>query len=221
MSTVETREAGLLEDVLARYEAEGFDVFIHPSRSILPPFMQAYRPDAVAMKPEKKIAIELTHSDQGSATNVDRLRGLFSDHPEWELVVYHVAPRSAENAVEVASVAAIENAIEEVTALKDAGRLRPALLTAWAALEAAARALLPQEFERQQPPNRLLETLASEGLLTPREADSLRATASLRNAAAHGQLSLAIDPKQLDDLVGAIRTLAGFLSGGAGGQPET
>jgi uncharacterized protein YutE (UPF0331/DUF86 family) len=221
MTTAETREADVLEDVFARYEAEGFDVFINPTRSILPQFMQEYRPDAVAMKPEKKIAIELTRSDQGSATKVNRLRELFSDHPEWELAVYHVAPRSTQSAIEVASIASIDSAIEEATALKDAGRLRPALLMAWAALEAVGRALLPDEFARRQPPSRLLETLASEGLLTPSEADSLREVVSLRNAAAHGQLNVAIAPKQLDDLIGAVRTLAGFLKEAPGGQPET
>jgi hypothetical protein len=62
MSLPDTREVDVLESILPRYEAEGFEVFVHPSPSILPPFMQSYRPDAIALKPDKKVAIEVVRT---------------------------------------------------------------------------------------------------------------------------------------------------------------
>ena len=58
MSDVHTRDV-LLESLLPHYQAEGFEAFLNPAASILPPFMQEYRPDAVALRPDRKMAIEV------------------------------------------------------------------------------------------------------------------------------------------------------------------
>ena len=49
MSISGSSEAEVIESLLPGYEAEGFDVYVNPSPSILPPFMQTYRPDAIAL----------------------------------------------------------------------------------------------------------------------------------------------------------------------------
>jgi uncharacterized protein YutE (UPF0331/DUF86 family) len=211
MSLIETREANLLEAVVADYEAKGFSVFVRPSPSILPSFLRPHRLDAVAIKPEKKIAIEITRSTKDSTTEINRLRKVLSPHPEWELVVFHASLRSAENHIEVAPLAAIDGAIEEVNQFKDSGYLLLAVILAWATLEATARALLPDQLARPQTSRTLIEALATQGFLTPREADSLRSAASLRDAAAHGQLDLTMEPSQFDELLAVLRTLIGFL----------
>jgi hypothetical protein len=59
MSKAGTRERDFLENLLPQYEAEGFSVFLHPSSTMLPTFMERYRPGAIAIKPDKKIAIEV------------------------------------------------------------------------------------------------------------------------------------------------------------------
>ena len=58
MSEFETTTSDVLEYFLPRYREQGFDVFVNPSPSILPSFMQGFRPDAVALRPDKKIAIK-------------------------------------------------------------------------------------------------------------------------------------------------------------------
>jgi uncharacterized protein YutE (UPF0331/DUF86 family) len=50
--------------------------------------------------------------------------------------------------------------------------------------------------------------LATEGLLTPDEADALRTAAATRNTAAHGQLDVKVEPALLDILISALRTLS-------------
>jgi uncharacterized protein YutE (UPF0331/DUF86 family) len=214
MSPPETREADLLESLLPKYQAEGFDVFVNPSPSILPPFMQMYRPDAVALRPDKKIAIEVVRSSGSSAKKVQELQSLFAPQSDWELRVVYVSPLGSEKTLEVASRSAIKSAIQRVLDLKNDGHKLPALIMAWAALEALGRALLPDQLGRPQTPARLIEVLASVGHLTPQEADALRAAISIRNAAVHGGLDPVVDDKLLDQFIAVLETLAGFLPGG-------
>ena len=212
MSVPEKRDLDILENVLPRYRAEGFDVYVNPSPSILPPFMQAYRPDAVALKPDRKIAIEVVRSNRTSPLKLKELNSLFAPHHDWELRVIYDLPLSPEMTPDVASRAAIYTAIQRVLNLKKDGHLLPGLIMAWATLEAVARALMPDEFRRPQTPSRLIEVLAQAGYLTPKEADLLRPMILLRNAAVHGSVDPAVDEKQLEQFVTVLRTLADFLS---------
>jgi uncharacterized protein YutE (UPF0331/DUF86 family) len=211
MTLSETRESDVLEHLLPQYQADGYDVYVNPSPSILPPFMQGYRPDAIAVRPDKKVAIEIVRSARPGSGKTEALQSLLADHPDWELRVVYVSPLSSQGALEIASQATIANAIQVVLELKDESRYLPALMMAWATLESIGRALLPDRFSRPQTPARLIEVLASEGYLAPDEADALRAFIPLRNAAVHGVLEPAIDEKQLKSLVGVLRNLVEFL----------
>jgi hypothetical protein len=210
MSISQTTERALLEAVAARYKAEGFDVFVEPSQALLPPFMQEYRPDAVAIG-KKKVAIEIAGAGERSADKLKRLHERFSGHDDWEFVVLYVAPGAGTERMEVAPVDAIKRALQSVTDLRSAGQPMAALVLGWSALEATARALLPDRLARPQPPASLIEALAGEGYITPSEADSLRIAAGVRNDAAHGQLDVVVESKHLDALLAALRTLASFL----------
>src|SRR5260370_41498384 len=99
MNMVETRESDLLENLLPQYEAEGFTVFLHPSSAMLPPFMGGYRPDAVAIKSDKKIAIEVKRYAPNSKSNIKHISEIFAQHTEWELRVYYVPVRPQEKTI--------------------------------------------------------------------------------------------------------------------------
>src|SRR5437588_9482930 len=107
MSLPETRDTDVLENVLPRYRAEGFDVYVNPSPSILPPFMQSYRPDTIALKPGRKIAIEVVRSTRDSSHKVEDLQSLFAPHSDWELRVVYDSPLTPDMTLDVASRAAI------------------------------------------------------------------------------------------------------------------
>ena len=85
--------------------------------------------------------------------------------------------------------------------------LTAALLTGWAVFEAAARALLPSSLIRPQPPARLIETLASEGYVTPDEADMLRRISRTRNELAHGRLDLTPSRDDVAMLIAVTRSM--------------
>jgi uncharacterized protein YutE (UPF0331/DUF86 family) len=211
MSVLGSSEAEVIESLLPRYQAEGFDVYVNPSPSILPPFMQSYRPDAIALKKDKKIAIEVVGSNARSEQTITTLRSLFADHDDWELRVFYASPIASGRSLEIASTAAIDQSIQRVIDLTKTGHLLPALVMAWATLEAAGRALLPDQFQRPQTPARLVEVLGSEGYITPEEADKLRAAGIVRNAVVHGQLDSVVDQKLLEGFVAILRTLAKLL----------
>jgi uncharacterized protein YutE (UPF0331/DUF86 family) len=212
MSIFEGSEAEVIESLLPRYQAEGFDVYVNPSPSILPPFMKAYRPDAIALKKDKKIAIEVVGSTPRSEEKIRTLQSLFADHQDWELRVFYASPVASSKLLEVASIPSINESIQRVIDLKETGHLLPALVMAWATFEAVGRALLPEEFRRPQTPARLVEVLGSEGYITPEEADILRAASTIRNAIVHGQLNSAVDPKVLEGFVAILKTLVKLLA---------
>ena len=211
MSILGSSEAEVMESLLPKYQAEGFDVYVNPSPSILPPFMQAYRPDAIALKKDKKIAIEVVGSSARSGQKIQTLQSLFADQSDWELRVFYASPVASSKSLEIVSTAAISESIQRVVDLKQAGHPLPALVMAWAAFEAVGRALLPHQFQRPQTPARLVEVLGSEGYITPEEADTLRLASAVRNAVVHGQLDSTVDQKMLETFVAILKTLIKLL----------
>lgn len=57
--TADVGEREVIDLVLPRLQAEGYEVYMHPSPSVLPSFMRSYRPDAIALKSGKKVAVEV------------------------------------------------------------------------------------------------------------------------------------------------------------------
>jgi hypothetical protein len=205
------REPSVIEAVLADYEAEGFDVFVDPSPALLPEFLRHYRPDAIALRADRKVVIEIKRSEREPSDQINQLRDLLSDHPEWEFRVFYVSPRSPGDTIDIATPLAIGRAIEQVEQLKAAYPPGSSLIIGWSVLEAIARSILPAQLGRAQPPTKLVEVLATEGLVTPGEADVLRKIAAIRNIAAHGKLDTVVEPEFVETLVAILRTLSALI----------
>lgn len=204
----ETSEANLLDAIVSRYQSEGFDTFVHPSKSVLPGFMGDMRPDAIAIGPTQKIAIEIIRANGPHSNKVEQLRQLFANQSDWELMVFYVSQSSSTSDIAAPNLDSITTSISEINELQDRGHALAALIMGWSILEGIARALLGDQLERPQPAAQLLEVLASQGFFTPSEADRLRPLAELRNKVAHGGLDVRIDSGQLDALLSAIHRLA-------------
>jgi hypothetical protein len=201
------RERAVLDAVAPQLEAEGYQVFIQPSNSALPPFLKGRRPDAIAVKPGHKIAIEVI-SEGADRGKLKDLQGLFAAQREWELRVFYAPPREkGPRSLHVAPRQAIRQTLDSIPILNDSAGRVPALLVAWAAFEAAGRALVPDRLADPQRPSQLVEVLAAEGHITPNEADLLRELIPLRNRAAHGELDVRISSVQLRKLVAIIEGL--------------
>ncbi|MCB8876097.1 hypothetical protein [Acidisoma silvae] len=203
------RERAILQTVIPGLEADGFEVFLHPNGQLLPPFMKGYRPDAIAVKPGRKIAIEVAAGGGASEDQspLQQVQAIFATQKDWEFQILYAPGAPTEPDLTPESKESVTEIVRRLPYVFDQGGAVAALLTGWSAFEAAARRLMPEAFERPQPPARMLEALAFSGAITPDEADMLRNLARERNQAAHGKLDATITPKQLEQLITVTLTL--------------
>lgn len=168
----------------------GYDVIVSPDVSILPAALRSPRPAAIALGRHPKLVIEIARDSPEAARRVAALQQALTEAPEWRL--HLVLDRaSASPSVPIASDEAIRVVLEDATHLAGIDA-RAALMLTWSALEALVRSRRPDDFARPQSPARVVERLASEGIVGPTEAAFLRATGASRNAVAHGDLSRAV-----------------------------
>lgn len=130
------------------------------------------------------------------------------DHADWRLEVVYA--RSSGATPNHAPVDQILRRLEEVrqnTPIETSG----ALLLAWSLLEAVVRRLEPEKAATGLSPGSMIELLLSLGYLVQSEASTLRASGQLRNAIAHGDLSVpgpaAVEVYRLLDIVEALVAL--------------
>jgi hypothetical protein len=205
-------EAEVLRQLLPELEAQGYEVYLHPDRRLLPSFSKSYIPDAVALRSDKNIAIEVTRQSRDASKKLARITKLFEGQPKWELRIVWLEPASSQRDLEIQPLAAIAKRITEVQELLDKGSSEGSLLLAWAIFEALARAILPDQFQRPQTPGRLVEILARQGYITPSEADLLRVLAEKRNKLAHGELQTRASKAELGAFTKTLDSLARELA---------
>lgn len=218
----EATEFEVLQRLVPDLEAEGYDVYIHPNKPLLPQFLRDSSPDAIAIRSDKNLAIEVLSKSPTASSKLERLTALFQNQPNWELRVIWITPSSQRVNLEVQNVTAIQERIDEIRQLASSGHSEPALLMAWATFEALARAMLEKQFVRPQSPGRIIQVLASEGLVTPTEADFLRNLAEKRNRLIHGDLNINVVKDELDSFSGVLGAMlheVTSLAPGKGGEP--
>lgn len=165
MSTAHSQhEEAIFETLVPSLEAEGYQVLVHPHRTVLPEFMRAYRPHAIAVKKDKKIAIEVASATQYTEDKIRQIREILAPHPEWEFRVVYAPPRIPELKLSRPSRDTILANSTRIAEIYDESGPVAALLTGWSVLEAAARFLMPTDMAKPQTSARLLETLASESV---------------------------------------------------------
>jgi uncharacterized protein YutE (UPF0331/DUF86 family) len=205
--TTSTPEADLLASLVPQLEAEGYEVYVHPSRSLLPPFMRHYVPDLVAFGGPKNVAIEIKRPSAAAEESLTRISALFEGQKDWDLRILFVSPNSSSRTLAAQPPGLIQEAVSEVHTLVVGEHYRPALLLSWAAFEAVGRALLEKRLAKPQTPSRLIEVLAAEGYITPSEADDLRLLAEKRNSLVHGGIDVEISKEEVDRFVTLLQTL--------------
>jgi uncharacterized protein YutE (UPF0331/DUF86 family) len=206
--SVEASESVVLERLVPDLKSEGYDVFVHPSKKLLPSFLGAYVPDILALRDDKNLVIEVKHRS-GPAENILKdLAKRFEGQNRWEFRVVWVNPSETQEGLVPQSQEAIMGRLKEISELLDAGFIEPAMLTSWATLEAIGRKLMAKEFRRPQTPGRLIQVLAAEGHITPDQADELRTFAEMRNRFVHGELSVAVTRPQIESFVKILSALA-------------
>jgi uncharacterized protein YutE (UPF0331/DUF86 family) len=206
-----TTEFDVLQEMISDLEAEGYEVFLHPNRPILPGFLGDYAPDLIARRGDRNLAIEVIQKSQESVRKAKRLASLFSGRDNWDFKVVWITPTGRARLVQPQTRSTIRKRISEVRDLAENGHFGPALLLAWATLEATGRMLAASQFQRPQTPGRLVQVLASEGYLTPDEADHLRSLSDKRNKLIHGELQTRITRSEVTRFADVLDTLADMI----------
>jgi hypothetical protein len=201
-------EEQVLQREVARLESEGYDVFLQPRAPLVPEFLGDYVPDAVATGNGKKIVLEVARSSKIGNEKLREVAARFAEQRDWELKVLLVTPTSTGETLPVQSRQAIEGALDEIERLQKMNALRSAFLLGWATFEAEGRASIEGKFDRPQTPGRLVQVLGQEGLLTPADADQMRALSEKRNRLIHGDLGLEIGSEEFQSLIRVLRQLA-------------
>lgn len=203
MTTVHT-ERRVLELLRHRYKSKGFTLVENPPPADLPGFMQGYRPDAVALSKERSIAIEiLARRDKTTETRLSGLRDRFVGQAGWELHIVYGDELESEK-IAAPTREQVRAQIEEAQNLLEQAHPRAALLLAWAAIEAAARARGPEL--RAVGPWQALELLEHLGYLSFEEAQGLRKLLPLRNRIAHGDAETPVTSIEVEPVLRAART---------------
>jgi len=156
-------EHDLLDRIAEKYRTEGYDVLVRPAPEELPAFLRDTPVDILARKRDHIVALQVKEQEAS----------------EGEPVYEVAADLGAGYAVSV---------LEEAELLLNPQTMRSALAMAWAAFEAAAReALQPgKDAFAGASPRKLIEELASRGLVSQDEAMRLRECMRLRTMIVHG-----------------------------------
>lgn len=205
-----TRQAtkfDILLELLPELEAQGYEVFLRPNQKLVPKFLRSFMPDAVALRDDRKIAIEVIRKSRENERRIKQVEELFKDHKDWQFRVIWISPTEPTVTLPSQTLSLIRTRISEIKNLVKDGHLLPAFLLAWATFEAVGRLLLPEKLERPQTPGRLVQVLASDGYLTPTEADNLRQLAEKRNKLVHGELNVRISKSNVIEMASILSML--------------
>jgi REase_AHJR-like len=209
--SAEGTERTVLERLRETYEREGYGFYPYPPSELLPSFLGQYRPDAVALKGNGGVVIEIK-ARRGAQSDVrlSEVARLFKDNKDWRFSIVNVEDFPPEPDIEIFPAESMETELARVEQLAQQGQLRAAFVLAWGTLEATARALLAGyvgDKTRPMTPAELSEMLARYGLIDNDSATELRNLSMFRNAVVHGDLGLQVDQRSIASLKRVIRSL--------------
>ena len=205
MNDQQASEYETLERLSQAWIGKGFQVLLQPRKNSVPDFLHSYRPDAILTKDGEKIIVEVVRKGQAhTEEKIERLKSLIEGHKGWRLeVVYSGEEVESLERVQRQSIIDTVSSAEKLSVAEP----RASLLLMWAALEATARNLFPNQTHRPQTPGRVIELLAGSGEVTPSEARILRNLMQLRNRVIHGELEAEVKQSDLQDMNQIARQL--------------
>ena len=159
----ENSELEILQRLVPELEAEGYEVYLQPNKAIIPLFLGTYQPDAIALRADKNLIIEVLRRSPEASKKLERITSLLDARKGWGLKAVWIEPVGDQRTLKVQTQNTIQARIKEIKQIAVDGHLQAATLMAWATFEALARAILIEQFSRPQTPARLVQILAAGG----------------------------------------------------------
>ncbi len=209
METTTTLEQVRIKQLTEEYRRGGYEVIVRPKPHQLPDFLEGYLPDMIVGRDGEWTAIAVkSRRALAAGTQTRDLARLIENRPDWNFELIVVSDERPHESMEVLDPRSVRRGIEEAMRLADNDFAGPALLTGWAALEAALRLLLNAEGVKVRlPTTRIVEQAVEEGVISRGEYRMLSALMRRRNALAHGFRSEAVHPSQVSTLLSLTRRL--------------
>ncbi len=213
MSEAQLWESNALKHLQQVSQARGMKFYVNPPREVVPDFLGDHQPDAIALGSDGGIIIEVKFRGVPSIEpQLAAIARKVSDQKGWEFRAIYLNP-PADQTLPLAkpTQAQLQATFREIEALIKDGHPAAALVTAWAALESLAR--LAHADTEARPlsgfsPVQPIQTLAEQGYIENEPAQRLREMAKLRNAVVHGDFSVHVPAKQVEDLLKQLRAIA-------------
>lgn len=213
----EQLERSRLLELVTEYRQKGYEVLLSPKPEELPDFLRSYRPDMIVSRGEEKVVIEV--KSRPSIASAQYLRGLaqaVEEHPGWRVELVMTNPEDALYSVKVEGSLQEHEIKSQLQVARELTLHHPesAILFAWSLAEATLRLLAnKEELDLQRPePLRLLKQLATEGVISKAEYQSLMNAFALRNAIAHGFKTTLLTPNIVLNLIEVTEQLLNSLN---------
>jgi uncharacterized protein YutE (UPF0331/DUF86 family) len=213
VTEAEKTQADILRTLRNRYQRRGYTFVAHPTEDLIPDFLRGYRPDALALSDRDSVVIEIkTRQSPSSEKSLAQIAGRVAQQPNWKFEIYYAGdfPRPVYDKPNEAEISML---LEEIRGLRKAGFDRAALVMAWAALEALARAFRSENKNGSAPmiPSEIVEWLSRTGHVDNATGRSLRNMIKVRNAVVHGVQEADLDEDESRELYATVEALAGQL----------
>ena len=205
--SAESIEEIMIDRLVPDLTSQGYEVFIRPGRQLIPAFLGTYRPDIIALRDDKNLVYEIKSNIKDSQALLQNLTDRFKGQHKWEFRVVGVSRSEEPQSLPVQTPERILQRIEEISKLLESSFVDAAMLICWSTIEAIGRRLMSDELSRAQTPRRLVQALASQGHITPDEADFLRTLVGKRNQLAHGGLTTDINRTDVESSIEVLRSM--------------
>ncbi|NER15124.1 hypothetical protein GWK08_16840 [Leptobacterium flavescens] len=181
-----------VRELANEYKKKGYLVYTYPSKENVPPFLDDYKPDLIAISENEKLIIEV--KSKSSIKSSDKLTNyieLINRQKEWKFELVLTNPKKKisnehllSNFVEIEE---IDRRLNEINELIQANFLEPAFLYAWVVFEAVSRNQLVT-YKKQSKSNieSLIKELFSYGIVNKAEYNFLQNSFHQRNNLIHG-----------------------------------
>lgn len=205
--SADVSQAAIIEGLSPRLKAEGYDVFVHPSAPLVPRFLGSYQPDVIALREDRNLAIEVTSFNPKANIRLRDIAALFSGQDNWEFRIIWAGPGQQPESLWKQPMSEIASKLAEIDRLVEGGHTDAAFLLSWSVLEALGRTLFEEKLRLPQAPGRLVEVLATEGVLSPSEADIVRSLIPRRNQLVHDGLDAGVSGEDARSLQTILHTI--------------
>lgn len=205
-----------LKRVADSYAGKGYQVVLRPGPDYLPPFAKDFKVEVVGRRGSEGVlvAVKRNRDDVADDAELAQYADDASKQAGWRLdlvVLEGVSPlgRDARGAHDF-SGEDIGKALTDAEQMTRMGFVRPAVVTAWAGLEAAMRMRLRAAGQKAgwgTMPRGMLNELYSSGVLTPDDFRELEKALQLRNEIVYGFSSQAVDTAVVQSLSDIARRL--------------